>query len=77
MEHSGRVEVYLDKLAETGRVVVLKSFRVTEGLEEGVGIEDLLLDCRVGVLVLHCLSLGRFFVQEVFFGAVKPFAGAR
>jgi len=77
MEHTGCVEVYLDELAETGRVVVLKSLCVTKGLEKGVGIEDLLLNRRVGVLVLHCLSLGRFFVQEVFFGAVEPFAGAR
>ena len=39
-----RVEVDLDELAEAGAVVVPCRFGVAEGLQDGVGVEDLLLE---------------------------------
>lgn len=38
-----RVEANLYKLAESGRVVVANGFSVAEGLENSVGLEDLML----------------------------------
>ena len=34
----------LDELAEAGAVVVPRGFGVAEGLQDGVGVEDLLLE---------------------------------
>lgn len=38
-------EQQLDVLSKTAGVVVTNGARVTEGLEDGVGLEDPLLDC--------------------------------
>ena len=78
VEHARGREVDLDKFAEAGRVVVLERLRVAERFQQGVRVENLLLDgCvrSVGSL-FGLLELG-LFVKEVLLGAAEAFARPR
>ena len=76
MEHTCRVEVYLNEFSEARRIVVLESLRVTKGFEQWVRVQYLLLNCRVGRLVLHCFRLGWLLIQEVLFWATEALASS-
>ena len=78
MKHACGVKVYLDKLAEARRVVVLERLCITECFQEWVGVEHLLFYCQILVaLILLSLGLTGFLVEKVFLRSAEPFARSR
>ena len=75
MKHACSIKVYLDKLAEARRVVVLERLCITECFQERVGVEHLLFNCEILVaLILLRLGLTGFLVEKVFLRSTEPFA---
>ena len=78
VEHSSGVEVDLDKLAETRRVIVLERLGVAKCLKEWVRVQHLLFDRRAALIILSlfCLLLSWLFILQIFLGATETFASA-
>ena len=79
MEHASRIEVNLDELAETRRVVVLERLGVTECFEKRIRVQHLFLNRSVALLTLGLLRLllCRFLVEKVLLRPAEAFTSSR